>query len=139
MWAPQPFFQNATILLATQQSFCASYLSQALSMFRLQTAGPFTDEAELRAWLDASPFSPAAIVFAADWLGGTEASLPPWLEQSNIPYLLVENAPWRHGGVGLQPAFVWPYAAFQVVQALQDAVARSMGLLNPFPAERQPG
>ncbi len=139
MWAPQPFFQNATILLATQQNFCTSYLAQALSMFGLQTDGPFTGEAELRAWLDASPFAPAAIVFAADWLGDPEAPLPPWLAQRNIPYLLVENAPWRHGDVGLQPAFVWPYAAFQVVEALQNAVARSMGLLDHAPAERQPG
>lgn len=133
MWAPQPFFQNATILLATQQSFCASYLAQALSMFGLHTVGPFASAAELRAWADALPSPPAAIVLAADWLRDQPSPLPPSLIERNIPYLLVENAPWRSADTGLQPAFVWPYAAFQIVEALQDAVARSMGLLDAAP------
>lgn len=133
MWAPQPFFRNATILLATQQSFCASYLAQALSMFGLHTVGPFASLAELQAWADALPDTPAAIVLAADWLRDRQPPLPPSLMERQTPYLLVENAPWRSAATGLEPAFVWPYAAFQIVEALQDAVARSMGLLDPAP------
>jgi len=139
MWAPQPFFQNATILLATQQSFCASYLAQALSMFGLRTVGPFASEAELHAWADAFAQPPAAIVLGADWLRDRQSPLPPSLMECNIPYLLVENAPWQSPDAGLQPAFVWPYAAFQIVEALQDAVARSMGLLDGAPVPPQPG
>lgn len=127
MWAPQPFFRQSTILLAAQQEFCTAYLAQALSMFGLRTVGPFSSVAQLHAWVDASPSAAAAII-AADWLRGSAASLPLSLARLNIPYLVVDNAPWRDGASSLQPAFIWPYAAFQVIEALQEAVATSMGL-----------
>ncbi|SFK27991.1 hypothetical protein SAMN03159338_3818 [Sphingomonas sp. NFR04] len=137
MWAPEPFFQHATILLASQHSFCSAYLAQALSMFGLRTIGPFDSETELQALLDAAPPAPAAIIVAADWLRDGAGTLHASLEQFNVPFILVENAPWRSVSSPLQPAFIWPYAAFQIVEALQEAVARSMGLISPAQIERQ--
>lgn len=137
MWAPQPFFQQATILLASQHSFCSAYLAQTLSMFGLRTIGPFDSERELQALLDAAPPAPAAIIVAADWLRDGAGALPASLEQFNVPIILVENSPWRSAHSALQPAFIWPYAAFQIVEALQEAVARSMGLIGPAESERQ--
>jgi hypothetical protein len=113
------------VLLADQQSFCASYLAQALTAAGFRVLGPFGSREELDAQLASLRETPAAAIVALDWLQGSHDTFVAQLAPLGIPSLLIENHPWRDFA-GVQASFTWPYGAFQVMEAVQELMLQTM-------------
>lgn len=124
MWVPQSFFKQGAVLIADQQSFPAAYLAQTLRAMGCKVIGPFTSRGALEDWASEDHERLSAAIVALDWLGDTLQPVLARLKDPAVPYLLVDNAPWRHLSA-VQASFTWPYAAFQVLEALQNAALQS--------------
>jgi hypothetical protein len=129
MWIPQPFFQRSSVLVADRRSFSAAYLAQTLTSTGCQVIGPFDSRDALSDWLSARHEQLSVAIVALDWLDDLTQPILALLQERNVPFVLVDNAPWRHLG-GVDASFSWPYAAFQILEALQNAMLQAL----PVPA-----
>lgn len=129
MWVPAPFLTHTTVLIVDQHSFSATYLTHSLAAFGCKTVGPFDSHAALSAWLVCDRERPSVAIIALDWVDGLSEEVFATLGREGIPYILVDNAPWRHLS-SLQPTFSWPYGSFQILEALQNALKQTVDALS---------
>jgi hypothetical protein len=125
MWVPEPLFKQATVLIADQRSFSALYLAHALAMVGCTVVGPFASRDDLDEWLSAGHEQLSVAVLALDWLDPAHERISARLTEVNVPYVLVDNAPWRHLA-SIPVSFSWPYGAFQVLEALQRSALAAL-------------
>lgn len=125
MWVPEPFFKQASVLIADQHSFSALYLAHALSLAGCKVIGPFASHDELDLCLSERCDTFSVAVIALDWVEPAQDRLTARLKELRIPYLAVDNAPWRHADF-MPVSFSWPYGAFQVLEALQHAAFEAL-------------
>src|SRR3954454_17333150 len=91
MWTPQPFFQDAMVLLADYNRFSTSYLAHMLSGAGVRIIGPFTSQQELQEWLLAPTAIPVVAVVALDAAREMPALMKEFLATLGVPHLLVQS------------------------------------------------
>lgn len=120
MWPADQFFKQATVLIADQHGFASSYLAHSLNALGCLVVGPFGERQSLDDTLSADHAAFTGAILAVDWLDRGYRDVQSRLTQSGVPCLLIDNAPWRH--LAAMTSFAWPYASFQVLEALQQTI-----------------